>query len=214
MTGAQAAAAAARVVLALGSNLGDRLHSLQGALDALFDTSGLVFVAVSPVYETAPVGGPAQPDYLNAVVLAESRLPAPVILTGGLSDAERVREAFSVTGAAAVMLARGALGNPWLFSELLGEREEGPTRAEVLAELGWTIDRAVEHMGRERATRYLRKFYPWYLARLELGPRDARRLQSALQLAPSLEEVTELLVLDGAPLATAPLAGKRHPVAL
>jgi 2-amino-4-hydroxy-6-hydroxymethyldihydropteridine diphosphokinase len=80
MTGAPAAAAAARVVLALGSNLGDRLHNLQGALDALFDTSGLVFVAVSPVYETAPVGGPAQPDYLNAVVLAESRLPAPVIL--------------------------------------------------------------------------------------------------------------------------------------
>jgi 2-amino-4-hydroxy-6-hydroxymethyldihydropteridine diphosphokinase len=80
MTGAPAAPAAARVVLALGSNLGDRLHNLQGALDALFDTSGLVFVAVSPVYETAPVGGPAQPDYLNAVVLAESRLPAPVIL--------------------------------------------------------------------------------------------------------------------------------------
>jgi 2-amino-4-hydroxy-6-hydroxymethyldihydropteridine diphosphokinase len=80
MTGAPAAAAAARVVLALGSNLGDRLHNLQGALDALFDTSGLAFVAVSPVYETTPVGGPAQPDYLNAVVLAESWLPAPVIL--------------------------------------------------------------------------------------------------------------------------------------
>jgi 2-amino-4-hydroxy-6-hydroxymethyldihydropteridine diphosphokinase len=68
------------VVLALGSNLGDRLHNLQSGLDALFDTPGLAFRAVSGVYETAPVGGPAQPDYLNAVALAESRLPARVIL--------------------------------------------------------------------------------------------------------------------------------------
>jgi 2-amino-4-hydroxy-6-hydroxymethyldihydropteridine diphosphokinase len=73
-------ARAVPVVLALGSNLGDRLHNLQGALDALFDTRGLAFVAVSGVYATVPVGGPAQPDFLNAVVLAESWLPARVIL--------------------------------------------------------------------------------------------------------------------------------------
>ena len=71
------------MVLGLGSNLGDRLHNLQGALDALFDSVGLIFVAVSPVYETTPVGGPTQPDYLNAVVLAESWLPARVILERG-----------------------------------------------------------------------------------------------------------------------------------
>jgi 2-amino-4-hydroxy-6-hydroxymethyldihydropteridine diphosphokinase len=80
MTGPMQIATATPVVLAVGSNLGDRLRNLQGALDALFDTSGLAFVAVSPVYETAPVGGPAQPDYLNAVVLAKSWLPAQVIL--------------------------------------------------------------------------------------------------------------------------------------
>jgi 2-amino-4-hydroxy-6-hydroxymethyldihydropteridine diphosphokinase len=60
-----------RVVLALGSNLGDRLDLLQGAVDALADTPELRLVAVSPVYETDPVGGPDQPDYLNAVVVAE-----------------------------------------------------------------------------------------------------------------------------------------------
>jgi 2-amino-4-hydroxy-6-hydroxymethyldihydropteridine diphosphokinase len=52
-------------VLALGSNLGDRLAHLQGAVDLLGARH------VSPVYETAPVGGPAQPDYLNAVVLCD-----------------------------------------------------------------------------------------------------------------------------------------------
>ena len=62
---------ASRVVLALGSNLGDRLAALQGALDALADPDALRLLAVSPVYETAPVGGPEQDDYLNAVAVKE-----------------------------------------------------------------------------------------------------------------------------------------------
>ncbi len=69
-----------RVVIAMGSNLGDRLDYLQGGLDGLFDTPRLRFLAVSPVYETAPVGGPEQPDYLNAVVLGETALPARAVL--------------------------------------------------------------------------------------------------------------------------------------
>ncbi|GAA0994179.1 2-amino-4-hydroxy-6-hydroxymethyldihydropteridine diphosphokinase [Acrocarpospora macrocephala] len=65
-----------KVVLALGSNLGRRMENLQGAVDALFDAPGLAFVAVSPVYETEPVGGPAQGAFLNAVVIAEG-MPEP-----------------------------------------------------------------------------------------------------------------------------------------
>jgi 2-amino-4-hydroxy-6-hydroxymethyldihydropteridine diphosphokinase len=64
----------------MGSNLGDRLDYLQGGLDGLFDTPRLVFVAVSPVYETVPVGGPEQPDYLNAVAIGETTLPAQAVL--------------------------------------------------------------------------------------------------------------------------------------
>ena len=43
-----------------------------------------------------------------------------MILTGGLHTAQEVRDAYERTGAAAVMLARGSLGNPWLFEQLLG----------------------------------------------------------------------------------------------
>ena len=74
------------------------------------------------------------PDYELAARLVAT-LPAPVILTGGLNDAERVHEAFEQTGAAAVMIARGALGNPWLFAQLLGARQGEPRAREVLAEL-------------------------------------------------------------------------------
>ncbi|WP_189237472.1 2-amino-4-hydroxy-6-hydroxymethyldihydropteridine diphosphokinase [Planomonospora parontospora] len=63
-----------RAVLALGGNLGDRLATLQGGLDALAAVPGLDLVAVSPVYETDPVGGPEQGPYLNAVAVAETSL--------------------------------------------------------------------------------------------------------------------------------------------
>jgi 2-amino-4-hydroxy-6-hydroxymethyldihydropteridine diphosphokinase len=77
-----------RVVLALGSNLGDRLANLQRGVDLLSGGAGLEDVAVSPVYETAPVGGPDQPDYLNAVLVATTSLPARAVLDSALA-AER-----------------------------------------------------------------------------------------------------------------------------
>lgn len=64
-----------RAALALGSNLGDRLEYLQAAVDALTDSSEIVPVAVSSVYETQPVGGPAeQPPFLNAVLIVDTTL--------------------------------------------------------------------------------------------------------------------------------------------
>jgi 2-amino-4-hydroxy-6-hydroxymethyldihydropteridine diphosphokinase len=84
-----------RAVLSLGSNLGDRLDNLQRAVDTLFEAPGLEFVALSPVYETAPVGGPAQPDYLNVVILADIRLAPEALLerAQGIEESmQRVRD--------------------------------------------------------------------------------------------------------------------------
>ncbi|HUZ57043.1 MAG TPA: 2-amino-4-hydroxy-6-hydroxymethyldihydropteridine diphosphokinase [Streptosporangiaceae bacterium] len=77
---AAAPVAPREVVLALGSNLGDRLANLQAGIDALAASNGISAVAVSGVFETSPVGGPDQPDYLNAVLLAASGLPARAVL--------------------------------------------------------------------------------------------------------------------------------------
>ena len=67
-------------VLALGSNLGERRDILQGGVDAIAGIEGVRLTGVSPVYETVPVGGPPQPDYLNAVVLAGVAIPSRDLL--------------------------------------------------------------------------------------------------------------------------------------
>jgi len=64
-----------RAFLSLGSNLGDRRRRLREAVDSL---PGVV--RVSPVYETEPVGGPPQPDYLNLVVEVETDLSPRALL--------------------------------------------------------------------------------------------------------------------------------------
>jgi tRNA-dihydrouridine synthase B len=172
----------------------------------LVEEAGVAAIAFHP--RSAAVHHKGVPDYELARRLVES-LPAPVILTGGLSDAAHAREVFELTGASAVMLARGSLGNPWLFQQLLEQDEREPTRPEILDELAWTIDRAVEHLGEPRATRYLRKFYPWYVARLELDCAASKRLSESLQHADTLGQVRELLAdllarNEPPPLAAAP----------
>jgi tRNA-dihydrouridine synthase B len=166
----------------------------------LVDEAGVAAIAFHP--RSAAVQHKGVPDYALAARLVQE-LPAPVILTGGMSDAQSVREAFAQTGAAAVMLARGSLGNPWLFAELVGDRRQRPTRAEVREEMGWTIDCAVEHLGEARATRYLRKFYPWYVERLRLDAQQAKRLQAALQQSETLVQARALFERCEAPLAQA-----------
>jgi tRNA-dihydrouridine synthase B len=160
--------------------------------------AGVAGIAFHP--RSAAVHHKGSPDYALAAKLVQT-LPAPVILTGGMNTAEHVREVSAQTGAAAVMLARGALGNPWLFERLLAGREQEPAPEEVLLELHWTIDRAVEHLGEDRAGRYLRKFYPWYVARLGLPASGARELGEALQRAHTLTAARALLARAMEPVA-------------
>ena len=160
----------------------------------LVDEAGVAAIAFHP--RSAQVQHKGSPDYELAAKLVEE-LPVPVILSGGMSDTEATLAAREQTGAAAVMLARGGLGNPWLFERLLGARDRSPSRDEILAELDWVIDRAVEHLGDERAARYLRTFYPWYLDRIELD----KATLVAFQQSTSIGEVREMLAELG-PLAT------------
>ena len=155
----------------------------------LAEDGGVAGLCIHPRHASQRHAG--APDYELARALIES-LPVPIVVSGGLRTAQLAREAFEQTGASAVALARGSLGNPWLFEQLLGVRDVEPTRAEILAEVDWVLDRAVEHLGAERAARYLRKFYPWYVDRLGAG----KPLQDRLQRAETVEAAREFLHAD------------------
>jgi tRNA-dihydrouridine synthase B len=134
----------------------------------------------------ASKGHKGKPDYELTRELVE-RVEVPVIVSGGLSSAEAARHAYEESGADAVMIARGSLGNPWLFEELTGQRRDPPPRGEVATELLWVMDGAEEHLGSERAERYLRKFYPWYMERLEAPQEVADELQRSADLGRARE---------------------------
>jgi tRNA-dihydrouridine synthase len=152
----------------------------------LVQDAGVSAIGFHP--RSAAVHHKGVPDYDLAAKLVAS-LPAPVILTGGLSDRAAVLHAYERTGAAAVMLARGSLGNPWLFAQLLGGRDADATTTEILAELDWVMDRAAEHLGPERAARYLRQCYPWYVSRVGAP----KTVQQALQQTASLGDARAVL---------------------
>jgi len=80
-----------KVVYSIGSNLGDRLGNLQGAVDAISDTPEVIVVDVSSVYETEPVGGPDNsPAFLNLVIVAETTLEPRTLL----ERAQAIEDAF------------------------------------------------------------------------------------------------------------------------
>jgi len=142
----------------------------------LVDEAGVAAISFHPRHASQQHKG--KPDYDLARQVVEA-LDVPVIVSGGLLSDDRAHEAFERSGAAAVMLARGSLGNPWMFERLLGMREGEPTPVEVIDELRWTIDRCEEHLGVERAGHYLRKFYPWYAERLALTKEARQQLVTA-----------------------------------
>ncbi len=175
------------VKLRSGIEVGDR-SGFELAV-RLAEEVGVAAIAFHP--RAATVGHKGSPDYALTRELVE-QVEVPVIVSGGLKGAAAARCAYKESGATAVMMARGSLGNPWVFEELIGKRTAPPGRDEVAAELLWVIDRAGEHLGEERAGRYLRKFYPWYVESLDVPAELADELQRSADLPRARRLIAEL----------------------
>lgn len=113
----------------------------------------------------------------------------PVIASGDITSREQALAVLERTGAAAVMVARGAQGNPWALREIAEGEAFRPTREEIAAELVVFVHEAVRELGEQRAVGFLKKFYGWYLGHGRF-PKPFK--QELTQLATTDEVVTRL----------------------
>jgi tRNA-dihydrouridine synthase B len=128
-------------------------------------------------------------DHTLTAELVE-RVGVPVVASGDVTSRARAQAVLATTGAAAVMVGRGAQGNPWALREILGEDGARPSREEVVAELVLFVRETVRELGERRASGFLKKFYGWYLGRGRF-PRPFK--QELVQLA-TTEEVERRLL--------------------
>jgi len=87
----------------------------------------------------------------------------PVVASGDVTSRARAQAVLATTGAEAVMVGRGAQGNPWALREIVDGDTGEPTREEVAAELVLFVRETVRELGERRASGFLKKFYGWYL---------------------------------------------------
>jgi tRNA-dihydrouridine synthase B len=113
----------------------------------------------------------------------------PVIASGDITSRARAATVVASTGASAVMVGRGAQGNPWLLRQIVYGDEAPPSREEIAAELIVFIRETARELGERRATGFLKKFYGWYLG---YGRFPKPFKQELLQLATTEEVVTRL----------------------
>ncbi len=113
----------------------------------------------------------------------------PVVASGDVTSREQALAVLDATGAAAVMVARGAQGNPWALREIVDGAAAAPSREEVAAELIVFVRESVRELGEQRATGFLKKFYGWYLGHGRF-PKPFK--QELVQLRTTDEVVTRL----------------------
>ena len=119
-----------------------------------------------------------------------SLVDVPVIASGDITSRARAQTVLATTGAAAVMVGRGAQGNPWALREIIDGDATEPSREEVVAELVLFIRETVRELGERRASGFLKKFYAWYLGR----GRFPKPFKQELVVLDSTEEVERRLI--------------------
>ena len=119
-----------------------------------------------------------------------SLVDVPVIASGDVTSRAKAEAVLAATGASAVMVGRGAQGNPWAIREIVFGDGAQPSREEVAAELIHFIRETVRELGEHRASGFLRKFYAWYLGHGRFPKPFKNEL---VQLSSTEEVVTRLL---------------------
>jgi nifR3 family TIM-barrel protein len=119
-----------------------------------------------------------------------SLVDVPVVASGDVTSRARAQVVLATTGAEAVMVGRGAQGNPWALREIVDGDGAPPSREEVAAELILFVRETRRELGDRRASGFLKKFYGWYLG----GGRFPKPFKQELLQLDSLDEVERRLL--------------------
>ncbi|MGD1049359.1 MAG: tRNA dihydrouridine synthase DusB [Candidatus Krumholzibacteriaceae bacterium] len=134
----------------------------------LLERCGIAAVTLHPRQRSQGFTGAA---HWEDIARLREALSIPVIANGDIKSVEGYREVTRATGAASVMIGRGALGNPWIFREIKDCMRGAPPREATLAERLDVLERHVSlqvaYFGEQVGVREMRKFYRWYLRSLE-----------------------------------------------
>lgn len=152
-----------------------------------FESAGAAAIFFHP--RTAADEYEGRADHRHTAEVAAA-VAVPVIASGDIDTPAEAARVLAETGATAVAIGRPGLGNPWIYGEIADGRPTAVrTLAEVVAEVDAFAADVAQALGRHRACAYMRKFYPWYLAGLEVPGPD----RDALLVAPTLDGALDLL---------------------
>jgi tRNA-dihydrouridine synthase B len=119
-----------------------------------------------------------------------SLVDVPVIASGDVTSRARAQTVLATTGASAVMVGRGAQGNPWALRKMVDGDGDEPSREEVIAELILFVRETARELGERRAAGFLKKFYGWYLGR----GRFSKLFKQEILLLDSIAEIERRLL--------------------
>ena len=125
-----------------------------------------------------------EPDY-KAIERAKKSVKIPVIANGGMFTEEDANLMIDRTGADGIMLARGAIANPFLFAKLLGAKSDMTLKQFIIEH----ITLSAKRYGDRRATLEFRKFTPYYFK----GMVGVKELKNAINKAGSTAEIIDLI---------------------
>lgn len=134
-------------------------------------------------------------DWAKIKALKEN-VDIPVFANGDITSIEEAIECLELSGADGVAIGRGAIGDPTLIARIehclkTGEKLPIPPLEERIEMLKFHLDEEIKLRGKNVAIKFMRKFYPYYLA----GFKNAKTLRSKLVLEEDYDKIIELLAL-------------------
>lgn len=169
----------------------DNEHIVATELAKIAEENGVSAITVHGRTRNEFYGGKVDRDIIKVVKEAVS---IPVIASGDIVDEQSAFEMFKYTGVDGIMIGRGAIGNPWIFREIIyfletGEEFERPSKEEKLSIIKEHLALLVDKKGEEVAVKEFRKYLTYYTK----GLSNSSEFRNAVNKLESMTEVIQLI---------------------